>query len=652
MEGKHLVAAEVERQMSEEGRKQWLSGHVSRGKAYESLEQAFAWLLAKRKEAKILSREAWAEPFAPDRRAILTAAEAIGLLLRIIRLNRDQKELGLGISEDEIKHELRGDIRELLIEVDRLFEKRSFFEEHAGSVEREAEEEALGGRRSEKRDVNGDLAKREKDFDRRYREKLRDLVERSCFPGAPYRCREALDKANYTGTVVSLLKMLVEVVRWNEFNEGDKDVILLIENTLSRCWSHIASTSRSCPGGGVGWGWAALTKVDGVAESEREEIGAIYDLDADVCAPQTCYTSQVISVLTRLYLLMDEATPVNPVFRARVERVVDKGEVRQILEAAIEGLVSTNRVGDGWIDVEPYQPTTGLHRPEQAISPIGYNIDNPEASLLHTSYAVAALAELAVLAEGVLKLTEKAQEALHKGVFLLLKELDRPSLSFMKQPLLYTNILSRTIDGKELVFHDECGVYLVFKAVALYSRLVDPEGPVSGYEALPRLSDHDNKPYYALARFILEEIREPMYDKRGFPAIGEFGKGEVDKFPAIRATAVAIAAFQYFGLIQMVPSISRILQRHLDLALEDIILELVAKYGDLEQRGIRVAWGLIEADGEAILKKRRREGQQQKSGEEKDRAPGPRRGDPIARSALDSWDATQDADSPGGQEKD
>jgi len=592
---------ERQRQMTEEGRKQWLSAHTSRGKAYESLGQAFRWLLARRKEARILNRDPWVEPFAADRSGVVTAAEALSLLLRIILLDRDQPELHLNIPENDIKHEMRGDIRDLLLRLDRLHARHEYFLKNGNvsGFEGDAEEARVA---VDDRSQSFGLRRELDDFEDHYRRRLQDMIEPSYFPGSPYLEGEVLSRVNYTDTVASLLNLLIDVVRWNEFESGDNDVLELIESSLRHCWDYLRRNARPCEPAGVGWGWAGFTRSDNLTGQRREELISVYELDADRCVPQTYYTARVISALARLYWLLIEDNPARPVFKVQI-RGIEAEDVERLLKQGLEGLVHTNRIGDGWIDFDPYHTCVGAGSETPRVQPAGYSADAPEPSLLHTAYAVCALAEPAVLTHGRLSLTDTQKEALQKGILVLLGALDKPARTFLRQ-LPYKHVLSRTTAGKELAIEDECGVYVLLQAVALYNRLCDWENPVPGFDDVYQLSDDDTKPYYQLAKFILEEVRDPMHDRRGFPAFGERGRNEIDKFPAIRATRAAIEAFGFFGLKQMVPGIDEILDRHLAAAREEIILELVKKYGDLEARGIRVAWGLIESDGETIARRR------------------------------------------------
>jgi len=593
---------ERQRQMTEEGRKQWLSAHTSRGKAYESLTQAFQWLLAKRKESRILDRDPWTEPFAADRQGVITYAEAISLLLKIIILQRDQPDMGLEVAEGAMKHEMRGDIRELLLGLHRLHERYIWFRENGNVSEFDEVHGQQALQRTSRKEESFGLQKKLDEFESDYQRRLQDMIEPSYFPGSPYLEGEVLSRINYTDTVVTLLSMLIDVVRWNEFESGDNDVLKLVETTLKRCWLHISRNSRKCGEKGVGWGWAGFTESESLEGQHREELDAVYDLDADHCKPQTYFTARVVTVLGKLYWLLAEDGPRTPVYKVHLGGI-SRDEVLVLLKRGLDGLLETNRVGDGWIDVEPYHTTKGTSPDTPKLQPAGYCAEAPEPSLLHTAYALCALAEPPVTTGGKVQLSEEQKRVMEAGIKFLLDKLDGPSRAFLKQ-IPFRHVLSRTIRGTDLAIEDECGVYVLLHAIALYHQLCDWENPVPGFDDVYQLSDDDTKPYYELAKYILEEVRDPMHDRRGFPAFGERGKNEIDKFPAIRATRAAVDAFAQFGYRQMVPGIDRILDRHLAMAREEIILELVKKYGDLEARGIRVAWGLIEADGEALEKRR------------------------------------------------
>ena len=444
------------------------------------------------------------------------------------------------------------------------------------------------------------LDERLQQFDEEYRHRVENMLEHSCFPASPYLEGEVLLRANFTGTAASLMKMLVEVVRWNEYESGEKDVLVLIEQSIERCWDWLVENKRAVSGGGVGWGWTGFIQGGG-STKKREEVAAIYSLDADRCMPQTYFTAQVISSLTHLYWVLADPDPNRPVYRAQI--TIQPENVKRLLEQAVEGLIKMNRVGDGWIDVEPYLPTPGRGTTDAMIKPARYTLGLPTPSLLHTAYAVSALAELPLLTRGEYRLNDHTLKILERAIVNVISALDKPTLSFLRDNPS-NHVLSRMTNGQDLLLQDECGIYVIFKAIAMYSMLSDPRNPVPGHEGIRQLTEEATKPYYALAQYILDEIREPMHDKRGFPATGELGKNEIDRFPAVRATNTAISAFQYFGLKQMVPGICKILEYHLNEAKERVILELVNKYGELERQGIRVAWGLIESDGEQVLHRR------------------------------------------------
>lgn len=597
------VNGEAARQMTEEGRKQWLSGHVSKGKAFESLEQAYRWMLARRKEDHILGRPEWTEPFYPNRPyGLITRAEGIRLLLMVLRMNREQAGLNLSVVEEEAKNELRWDINGLVQELDERFQMRRHFQEADGELDKLDREFALP-------ESHRTAVDPEQRFTEYYRSRVRELTARSCFPGTPYLTDELELKINYTDTVATVLKCLVEAVAWNEIRV-DREIHHRVEEAIVRCWTWIRDNHRDLDEGGIGWGWAGFVDDQGASRirgRREEEIATVLSLDADRCRVQTYFNFQVITGLLRLYRLL------------KVQRVADDGhvaphlvgvrleigEVRSYVERAVRGLLNSNRPteGTGWHDVTPYPSSIGKLDVDLLIEPEGYDARLP--SLLHTAYACCALAEVPVMSGGEIKLDDAARNELIASVRYILDELTRQrSFVFLRNQTLHKHVLSRSIGGNTVELDDECGIYVIFRAIAIYSYLSDPAHGLAAPGEYYQLSDEDNRPYFALARFILEEIRDRMYDRRGFPAIGALGRNDVDRFPAIRATARAIAGFEYFGLQQMVPGISRIVDKHLCKAKEEIILELVARYGELEKRGIRVAWGLIELDGLRISAER------------------------------------------------
>ena len=589
------INGEAARQMTEEGRKQWLSGHVSKGKAYESLEQAYRWLIARRKEDYILGRPQWTEPFFPDRpMGLITRAEGIRLLLMVLRMSREQSFLELGVVEEEAKNELRWDISQLVEELEERYQMRQHFQQHQGTLESDRDLALPSDDRT--------FVDPERRFTKAYRSRVRELTRRSCFPGTPYLTDELELKINYTDTVTSVLKCLVEAVAWNEIRV-DRAMHHQVEQAILRCWRWLRDNSRDAGGGGIGWGWAGFVEDSrrvGLGTEREEEVAIVLSLDADRCRVQTYFSFQAVTGLLRLYRLLkvQAIAPDGQVAPHLVGVQLEPAEVRSHLERAVEGLLTTNRPasGPGWHDVTPYASSVGKLDADHLIEPEGYDPSVP--SLLHTAYACCALAEVPVISQGDIELPMAARKELEDGIRYILRELARQgSFVTLKNQSLHKHALSRSICGNTVELDDECGIYVIFRAVALYSYLTDPTNGLASEGDYYRLTDADTRPYFALARYILGDIRDRMYDRRGFPAIGARGRNDIDRFPAIRATAWAIAGFEYFGLHQMVPGISRIIDKHLGLAKEEIILELVDRYGGLEKRGIRVAWGLIELDG-------------------------------------------------------
>ena len=598
------VNGEAARQMTEEGRKQWLSGHVSKGKAFESLEQAYEWLIARRKEDHILGRPEWTEPFYPKRsNGLITRAEGIRLLLMILRMSRDQPSLGLNVIEEEAKNELRWDVSQLVQELDERFEMRRHFRDAHGRQDKPPKDLPLSP-------TQGGTQDPEQQFSEYYRSRVRELTTRSCFPGGPYLSDELELKVNYTDTVATVLKCLVEAVAWNEIRV-ERELHHRVERAIQRCWAWLRDNHREVEGGGIGWGWAGFVNNDPtstISRQREEEVATVLSLDADRCMVQTYFNFQGITSLLLLHRLL-QAQRVSEDGRVAPHLVgvrLDGEEVAGYVERAVNGLLTSNRSADGtgWHDVTPYPSSIGKLDMDGLIEPEGHDPRLP--SLLHTAYACCALAEVPITSAGGLSLPESARTQLASGVRYILNELSRhQSFVFLRNQNLHKHVLSRTIGGNTVELDDECGIYVIFRSIALYSHLSDPAHGLCDEGEYYRLTDEDTKPYYALARYILEEVRDRMYDKRGFPAIGALGRNDVDRFPAIRATARAVAGFEYFGLKQMVPGISRIVDDHLQKAKEEIILELVARYGDLEKGGIRVAWGLIELDGLRIAADRK-----------------------------------------------
>lgn len=590
MDDGQQVSTEAKRQMSERGRKQWLSAHVSKGKAFTALGQAYHWLLGKRRHDKILGYPEWAEPFHADRPGgLITRAEGIRLMLQTLRMNREISGLNLLISEEEAKNELRWELLQLLNQIDERYELRRHF---AGQAD--VAEQLIG-------DASLDP---EQAFLALYRAKRADLERRAYYPGTPYLTGEMERKVNYTDTAATVLNCLVEAIAWNEIRV-DAEMHERVRENVVRAWTWLRDNRRECVGGGCGWGWAGLAAAGhGDSNRREDEVKAVAGLDADRCMPQTFYTSQALSALVRLHrLLSTQSGDAGLVLPHLVQLPIEAAHVAALIEQGVAGLLATNRPTTrlGWLDVAPYASSRTGRNTDFVIQPEGHDRNRP--TVLHTAYACSALADVVLISHGQLKLSPAAIQAVGSGMSFVLDELQKlSSFNVLKTHPEHRHVLSRTVSGEPVTYEDECCIYSIFKGIASYVRLCD----VHGAAGLTPLTDEQRDPMYRLARFILEDLRDRMYDTRGFPAIGHLGRRDIDRFPAVRATSAAVLAFEHFGLHQMVPGIDEIVEKHLTQAREEIILELVARYSTLEEGGIRVAWGLIEQDGQNLRANRER----------------------------------------------
>jgi hypothetical protein len=590
-------------QLDEDERKLWLSRHVTQGKAYEAVSMGFKWLVARHQEGNVIQRDPWFEPFAADRPGLISRMCALTMMLRTLEYQAEEKVFP-EIKADGIKHELRGELLILLRELDQLYDAHAYlFGESKRRQELRSEElarikkdveEALG--EDLHRKANGSADEIVQIFERRYRDSYQKALDRSIYPGSPYLLGEVLLQINYTDTAGVLMRLLVHAVRWNCFSaSGDSELVDRIGKCLVRTFRWLERNARPMPEGrpGIGWGWAGQIVLD--EEGSREEIATVTMLDAELCLPQVYFTSRVVSSLAKLHrLLQEEKLP----FVVKLDDL-ELGQVEKLLVEAKLGLMNSyqREHGDvlGWVDFEPYDPTMPDGKGPNKIKPAGYDSTMP--GFLDTAYAVISLAETVSATKGHVALDEAEKQTLLKGAGFLFAELRRePTLTWLSGHT-FSHVLSRQADGSLLRVMDECALYSIFKALALFSELRDE------YNYFPSLTMEEKKAqnivYYRLADFIMTDVRNAMTDNRGFPALGLQDR-DFFRFPAIRATKNAVDAFLCFGIHQQVPSVERILEKHLSQLKETFILELVQRYGELESQGIRVAWGLIENDGKAI----------------------------------------------------
>ena len=602
--GHDMGPVDVLDQMDEQERRLWLSRHVTQGKAYTAVEEAFRWLIARHREGNVLQRDPWFEPFASDREGLISRISALTVMFQI--LGSDVKFPSL--DPDAVKHELRGELLELLRYLDRLYDAHSFFfgESHRRRELRGKEleqiqkdvETALGEDLHKKANSSADEIVRI--FERHYRDSYLKALERSVYPGSPYLDGEVLLQVNYTDSAATLLRLLVRAVRWNRFSpEFDEELVQRIETCLVRTFRWLARNARDCPGGGIGWGWAGKILLE--EEGYREEISTVTMLDAEYCVPQTYFTSGVVSALAMLSKLLEEDRN-HPLAVSLKE--IETEQVETLLGDAVRGLLSCNRRSNGdylgWVDFEPYDPTTPHRDGPNKIRPAAYDESTP--SLLETAYAICALGGAILEAGDRIQLGGEILDSLQRGAAFLFEELRKhPSLSWLKSQA-FMHILSRHADGSVLKVIDECGVYTIFRGLAVYCTIRDKYG--EHFADMPiETRKEQNRVYYSLAEFLVANVKPSMIDRRGFPALGLGTHRDIQRFPAIRATKSAVDAFFRFGIKQQVPGVVTILNQHLEKLKDGFILDLVARYDALESEGIRVAWGLIQTDGEEIRRR-------------------------------------------------
>jgi len=573
--------SEAEKQMTEEGRKQWLSQHLSRGKALEKCVSTYKWLVAHRMISKVRGHKAWVEPFSisnvnldDSSTDIITSLEAINLLVFIVCLKEESPSWFLDINFDDIRHELRSDAYELVCFFDKQFVKQDI---HNQKEQMESLLESM------LKTSKGSSA-----FETAYEEVLNNTKNAVPFKGSPYIDeKEILSKVNYTDTAATYLRFLTSLypltVSDADYDTNFREIIVKhIISTID--WFN--SNYREYPDGGIGWGWAGL--VNG-----QEELSKLYCLDADICVPQTYFSSQVLdSLVSFLDLLVQDGVQFPESILSK------KPVVETLIKDALEGLVFNNKVGDGWVDYIPYHPTRGTDSKSTLIEPFGYNEENP--SLLHTSYVIKTVTNV-LLKKGELSVEPEYIESVEKSIKWLLKSLSLTGFSHLKDKP-YKHVLSRLSNGNELTVLDDTGLYQIFGALSSYTKLLENRDTLG--LSLSDLQDYEKFPYYNLAEYILNDLIEAMYEKGGFPPTGSFANSDVRKLPGIRATKVALEAFSAFGLHQKVPAVDDVIDRHLLKARNEILNELVVKYGALEAQGIRVAWGLIENANDEINKAR------------------------------------------------
>jgi hypothetical protein len=600
------IGTEARKQMSEESRRQWIQEHLSRGEAHDVVGGIFQWLIARAKEDQILRRPLWWEPFAPSDRSLLAGAEGVSTLLSILAIERNDPEMNLRIDSADNIREIRNMGHTLLSEMHDVF-LRAVASEPSPSMLAE-----LRARRAHGAPTD------DESLDALIREGRRQRENRSFFPGLPYLLDSVIDsgyqspwrqdqilfQVSYTDTAATYLKALAHLLAWDEFGlptrdrqSTDSSVRLddHLDEHLSIVMDWLERSAKPVAGGGRGWGWAG--SIDVGNGTRLDEVGLVRDLDADHCVPQTYFTAQVLGALARLYhVLTRERSALLPPVSVGTDRV------GTLLRDAILGLCNMNRVGAGWFDVMPFSPSMSGEQGETVIVPPNFEAGVPQ--LLPTAYAVQALLDVPLLCNGSLRLEAAQVDMLKGAVNLLMAEVKalRPK-GIAEIP--HSIFLCRTVHGRLLSVPDDCALYAVFGAVASYVRFSQPdlENPLvenTDYPEAGALSDEQMQLFQGLARYILRENRSSLVDRRGFPAVGKLGENGVDLFPAIRASCRAVEALTRFGIRQMVPGINEILEATLSRARASIIHALVDHYGDLERRGIRVAWGLIEADSEQL----------------------------------------------------
>jgi len=574
-----MSSLEAGKQMTEEGRKQWLSQHLSRGKAFERCESVYNWLVSHRMVAKVRSQRPWVEPFSikntPDEKSgndVISSLEALNLLIFIVNLRRDNPSWEMNVNFDEIRHELRSDAYEIVCSFDKNMLKSSVL----GNEERVKSLLELILKEEQGSDT----------FERAYAEVLNTSQGKAPYCGSPYlEDKEIIAKINYTDSAATYLNFLSKLY---PIVSDDDDYDVSFQSMLVK---HIVDTvhwlknnAREQEEGGIGWGWSGFT-------NEKEELSMLYCLDADKCVAQTYFTSRVIdSFVNLLELLAANQGQIEP------ELLGLKSEVEELIYKGIEGLVYNNKIGDGWVDFIPYNPTVGSSSKASEIAPFEYNEYTP--SLLHTALVIKTVCFVLLKAPS-LKLDCEYIEEVERAIKWVVKTLSNTPMSNLKDKP-YKHVLSRFADGNELYVIDETGLYQIFGAVAAFSKVIGSKLNID-YQ-VSELSDHESIPYYEMAEYILNDLVDLMYEKGGFPPTGSFAKSDVKKLPGIRATKIAIEAFADFGLKQMVPSVDAVIDKHLLEARNNILHELVKEYGALETQGIRVAWGLIE-NSEAEISK-------------------------------------------------
>jgi hypothetical protein len=596
------IPSEARKQMTEESRRQWIQEHLSRGEAHDVVGGIFEWLIARSKEDQILQRPLWWEPFAPSQPSLIAGAEGVATLLNILAFQRTDPALGLKIDSADNLREIRNMGHMLLSRMEDVF-LRAEASEPPSSMLAELRARRERGEAMDEERMNAFILE-----ERQRRE------NRSSFPGEPYlldaildsghespwRQNQILFQVSYTDTAATYLRALAQLLAWDEFGLAVGDHLHdehagRLDEHLSLVFQWLERSARPVEGGGVGWGWAGILETP---KGERiEEVGLVRDLDADHCVPQTYFSAQVVGSLARLYrVLTHERSAVLPPVTVTPE------EVGRLLADGITGLCRMNRAGAGWIDVPPFSPSLSGREGETVISPPNFEPGVPQ--LVPTAYATQALLDVPLLCNGSLRLEPDQVELIKNAVNLLMSELKalRPKgIAELPQSVF----LCRTVHGRHLSVPDDCALYAVFGAVASYVRFSQPdlENPLvdnQDYPAAIPLSDEQMQLFQGLARYVLRENRFTLVDRRGFPALGNLARNGVGLFPAIRASCRAVEALTRFGMRQMVPGINEILSTELGRARAAIIDSLVNHYGELERRGIRVAWGLIEADQERL----------------------------------------------------
>ncbi len=560
-------------QFNEQSRKRWIKQHINKGKAYNICLQTVKYGINRFKEDKILKRKEWWEPYATNSKSLISGFEFLSSGISIInnlRINNkgnndnDYKEILKELIKisNRVLNLMSDERRTCILDVDKASVKNS----NPEIDDEECPERIhLKGLYSGSPYLTDDLLNIDCDI-QSYNNQLVSVV-------------------NYSDTVAEYLKFLSALVNLDEFEIQDiglwQDKIgELLNNEIVNTVNWIQDSRIELGNECFAWRWCGFAEQDEERIDEFRLAGIIDNEEDSTARPSTYYTSRMVSALARLYFELSAEED-----RMRNRSLdIDLDLIKALLKSGLKGLLSINRVEKGWSEIDKKKNNWCVN------------------DLYPTVYAFEAIVATAYYAEEIFMGTENAADELsqlHRFIFSIISTKEgrfNRSIEQIENPIQ----IGMSIDYKDIIIYDECFTYTLFKSISNLVKLCKQgtKNASSKNEVFEscKLKDSDMELFHELATYILHEKRNELMVDAGFPCSGLLSKDSISKFVSIRASARAMEAFLFYGISQDVNSVSMIIDNHLTKARKRIIEEIVEQYGELERKGIRVAWGLIESE--------------------------------------------------------